>query len=60
MKLITEYLERAVNPERLAVGEQDAKFKNALLEQARVYRKLAAKRADQFGLPPPSPPTETI
>jgi hypothetical protein len=56
MKLLTEYLERAVNLERLAAGEQDSEFKAELLNQAESYRKLAAKRAEQYGLPPPSPP----
>jgi hypothetical protein len=62
MKLLTEYLERAVSIERLAASEPDSKFKTELLNQAAAYRKLAAKRAEQYGLPPPSPPdipTET-
>ena len=56
MKLLTEYLERAVSLERLAAGEQDSMFKDELLSQAAAYRKLAAKRANDYGLPPPSPP----
>jgi hypothetical protein len=56
MKLFTEYLERAVNLERLEVGEQDSKFKAELLNQAAAYRKLAARCAEQYGLPPPSLP----
>ena len=56
MKLLTEYLERAVSLERLAAGEQDSKFKNSLISQAAEYRKLAAKRANDYGLPPPSAP----
>jgi hypothetical protein len=59
MKLLTEYLERAVNLERLAASEQDSKFKTELLNQAGAYRKMAAKRAQQCGLPPPSPPEIT-
>jgi len=59
MKLLTEYLERAVSLERLAVGEQDSKFKADLLRQAAAYRTLAAKRAFDYGLPPPSPPEDT-
>jgi hypothetical protein len=54
MKLLTEYLERAVSLERLAADEPDSKFKNDLLKQAAAYRKLAEKRAQQCGLPPPS------
>jgi hypothetical protein len=56
MKLLTEYLERAVTLERLAAGESDSLFKDQLLNQAAAYRKLAARRAEQYGLPPPSPP----
>ena len=56
MKLLTECLERAVTLERLAASEQDSAFKTQLLVQAAAYRKMAAKRAEQYGLPPPSPP----
>lgn len=56
MKLLTEYLDRAVNLERLAASEQDSKFKTELLDQAAAYRKLAANRAEQYGLPAPSAP----
>jgi hypothetical protein len=56
IRLVTEYIDRAVNLERLAAGEQDAKFKAELLHQAASYRKMAANRAVQCGLPPPSPP----
>jgi hypothetical protein len=58
MKLLTEYLERAVSLERLAADEQDSKFKDELLSQAAAYRKLAAKRAKDYGFPPPSPPED--
>ncbi|MGR4927579.1 hypothetical protein ACIPUD_12350 [Bradyrhizobium sp. CAR08] len=56
MKLLTEYLERAVSLEKLAAGEQDSTFKTELLNQAAAYRKLAAKRAMEYGPPPPSVP----
>ncbi|MFK4485298.1 hypothetical protein ABIA45_000376 [Bradyrhizobium sp. USDA 336] len=56
MKLLTEYLERAVQLERLAADETDGEFRNQLLTQAQSYRKLAAKRAEDYGLPMPSPP----
>ncbi|MCJ9700172.1 hypothetical protein [Bradyrhizobium sp. SHOUNA76] len=56
MKLLTEYLERAIQLEKLAASESDSAFKSQLLEQAAAYRKLAAKRAREYGLPPPSPP----
>jgi hypothetical protein len=54
--LLTEYLERAVQLENLAASEPDAAFRKQLLDQARSYRQLAASRARQYGLPPPSPP----
>jgi hypothetical protein len=56
MKLLTEYLERAISLERLAAGEEDSTFKAQLLNQAAAYRKLAAKRASDYWLPSPSPP----
>ena len=56
MKLVTEYLERSIELERLAAGEQDSVFKTQLLKQAAAYRKLATKRAEQYGLPVPSRP----
>jgi hypothetical protein len=56
MKLLAEYLERAVQLEKLAADESDANFTNQLLTQAQSYRKLAAKRAKEYGLPMPSPP----
>jgi hypothetical protein len=56
MKMLTEYLDRAVNLERLAASEPDSQFKTELLNQAAAYRKLATHRAEQLGLPPPSPP----
>ena len=55
MKILIGYLERALALEHLAEGELDAKLKNELLNQAAAYRKLAAKRANDHGLPPPSP-----
>jgi hypothetical protein len=56
MKLLTEYLERAVNLERLAEDEQDEGFRAQLLSQAAAYRRMAAKRAKEYGLPAPSAP----
>ena len=56
MKLLTEYLEHAVTLERLAASEPESAFKTQLFEQAAAYRKLAARRAEQYGLPPPSSP----
>ena len=59
VKLLTEYLERAVQLEQMASGEPDSTFKEQLLQQAQAYRKLAAKRAKDYGLPPPSPPDKS-
>ncbi len=56
MKLLTQYLERAVQIEGLAANEPDLKFREELLKQAKAYRRIAAERARQYGLPPPSPP----
>jgi hypothetical protein len=56
MKMLTEYLERAVEFEKLAASEQSGTFKAELLKQAAAYRKLAAKRAEEYGLPAPKPP----
>jgi len=56
MKLLTEYIERALQLERLAAGEQDSAFKTQLLNQAAAYRKLATRRAEQYGMPAPSRP----
>jgi hypothetical protein len=54
--LLTEYLERAVQLESLAADEPGSTFKAQLLMQARIYRKLATKLANDYGLPPPSQP----
>lgn len=54
MKLLTEYLERAIQLEHLASGEPDSTFKKQLVEQAKAYRKLAAKRAKDYAPAPQS------
>jgi hypothetical protein len=56
LKVLNEYLDRAVQLESLAKGEPDCSFRTQLLTQASAYRKLAAKRASDLGLPAPSPP----
>ena len=58
MKLVTEYLEQAVQFERLAASEKDPKLKAELEKQADAYHKLAAKRAEQLGVPIPKRPTQ--
>ena len=59
MQLLSKYIERALQFERLAASEHDPKRKAELESQAQAYRKLAAERAGKIGLPPPSPP-ETV
>jgi hypothetical protein len=44
MKLVTEYLEQAVNFERMAEQEADEDLKAKLLEQANAYLNLAEKQ----------------
>jgi hypothetical protein len=44
----------------MAADEPDSAFRTQLLEQAAAYRNLAAKRAKDYGLPPPSPPENSI
>jgi hypothetical protein len=53
MKMVAEYLEKAVDFETLAAQETDAKLKAQLLAQAEAYRKLAAIRAVSEGCPQP-------
>jgi hypothetical protein len=54
--MLTEYLERAIEFEKLAASEENEAFRLQLLKQAADYRRLAAKRAKEYGLPMPSPP----
>ena len=56
MKMLTEYLDRAIEFEKMAATEQNETFKAQLLKQAASYRRLAAKRAEELGLPAPSSP----
>jgi hypothetical protein len=54
--MIAEYLEHAVQFERMAAEAADPNFKNTLTEQARAYRQLAHERAARLKitLPPSS------
>jgi hypothetical protein len=56
VKLLVEYLEHALQFERMASEEADPELKKALESQAIAYRKMAAKRATLLGLPAPSHP----
>jgi hypothetical protein len=53
MKMIAEYLEHALNFERMAAEETNAAVKVVFEKQAAIYRKLAADRAKKFGLDDP-------
>jgi hypothetical protein len=50
MKMVAEYLEHALNFERMAAGERDPELKADFEKQAAAYRKLAANRAKDYGL----------
>ena len=56
MKLLCEYLERALTFEQLAMQENDPEVKSRFEKQAAAYRKLAAERAERYGFPLPSRP----
>jgi len=60
MKMLTEYLERALEFEGLAASVQDEALRAQLLDQASAYRRLAAERAEQYGLPAPSLPDRKL
>jgi hypothetical protein len=55
MKMIAEYLENALQFERMAADEENPQLKADLKRQAAAYRKLAAERAQKLGLQPPPP-----
>lgn len=58
VKLLGEYLEHALQFERMAAEETNPTLKAAMESQAKAYRKMAAKRARMLGLPEPSPPQQ--
>jgi hypothetical protein len=45
MKMVAEYLDQAVQFDRMAADATDPGFKETLLKQAEAYRQLAAERA---------------
>lgn len=53
VKLIAEYLDRAVQFDLLARTEENPKLKADFEKQAAAYRKLAAERSKKLGLEPP-------
>jgi len=58
MKLVTDYLERAVHFEQMAAKETDPNFKALLKKNAEDYYRLAEKRARELGEPVPKRPTQ--
>jgi hypothetical protein len=53
MKMLAEYLEKALTFEQLAAQEKDAALRASLEKQAVAYRKLAAERAKELKRHPP-------
>jgi hypothetical protein len=60
MKMLVEYLENAIKFEQMAAEEKDAKLKAQFEKQAFAYRKLAEKRAKDFGLKAPRAGSSTL
>ena len=56
MKMVAEYLEHALNFERMAAAESDSQLKANFEKQAAAYRKLATARAKKLGMEPPLDP----
>jgi hypothetical protein len=55
MKMLVEYLEKAITFEQMAAQEKDAALRASLEKQAVAYRKLAAERARRLKLQEPPP-----
>lgn len=53
MKMVAEHLDMAMKFERLAAHETDPIVRALFEKQAAAYRKLAEKRAKEFGLNAP-------
>ena len=53
MKMVADYLEHALNFERMAADESNPELKADFERQAANYRKLAAERVKKSGLEPP-------
>jgi hypothetical protein len=56
MKMVAEYVEHALNFERMAAHEKEPELKAAFENQAVAYRQLAKERAESLGLEPPETP----
>jgi hypothetical protein len=53
MKMLAEYLDTAMKFERMAAAEKDPNLKADFEKQAAAYRKLAEKRAKEYGFKMP-------
>ena len=53
VKMVGEYLEHALQFERMAAEATDPSFKESLLKQAATYRRLADERAARLNLSVP-------
>ena len=56
VKMIAEYLDHAMQFERMAADETNPAVRKQFEKQAAAYRKLASERAAKLGLPEPPPP----
>jgi len=54
VKMLAEYLDTALKFEQMAAAEKDPTLKADFERQAAAYRKLAEKRAKEYGLNMPS------
>jgi hypothetical protein len=52
MKMVAEYMEKALHFEQMAERESDEQLKGRFLDQAKAYRKLAADRVLKDPLAP--------
>ena len=57
MKMIAEYLERALSFERMAASEENPTLKGDLEKLAASYRRFAEERAAKLGLSDNPPKT---
>jgi hypothetical protein len=58
-QMLKDYFENALRFEKMAKEERDPILRSQFRMQASTYRKLAAQRAEKYGLPLPSPPDQT-
>ena len=60
MKMLAEYLEKAITFERMAAQEKDGVLRASLEKQAMAYRKLAADRANRLKPQEPHNQAESV